>query len=145
MAIKACLTACAHMHAAMPLPICHCDVRLANVLWDPQPLSGRSGAGTFFSLAGNHFYLLSCQFRSVTGTIWRTVAALQVPLNFSLQDWDEGTLDEKRQYTPESDVYQIGVMLLKFREVSAASRAFADKLKSKSISAADAAEDTFFL
>ena len=73
------------------------------------------------------------------------MAALQVPLDFSLQDWDEGTLDEKRQYTPESDVYQIGVMLLKFLEVSAASRAFADKLKSKSISAADVAEDMFFL
>jgi Ser/Thr protein kinase RdoA (MazF antagonist) len=25
------------MHAAKPLPICHCDVRLANVLWGPQP------------------------------------------------------------------------------------------------------------
>lgn len=37
MAIKACLMACAHLHAAKPLPICHCDVRLANVLWDPQP------------------------------------------------------------------------------------------------------------
>ncbi len=37
MAIKACLTACAHLHAAKPLPICHCDVRLANVLWDPKP------------------------------------------------------------------------------------------------------------
>lgn len=29
--------ACAHMHAAKPTPICHCNVRLANVLWDPQP------------------------------------------------------------------------------------------------------------
>ena len=37
MAVKACLTACAHLHAAKPLPTCHCDVRLANVLWDPQP------------------------------------------------------------------------------------------------------------
>ncbi len=37
MAVKACLTAVAHLHAAKPLPICHCDVRLANVLWDPQP------------------------------------------------------------------------------------------------------------
>ena len=73
------------------------------------------------------------------------MAALQVPLDFSLQDWDEGTLDDMRQYIPESDVFQIGVMLLKFLEVSAASKAFADKLKSKSISAADAAEDTFFL
>lgn len=37
MAIKACLIACAHMHTAKPKAICHCDVRLANVLWDPQP------------------------------------------------------------------------------------------------------------
>ena len=36
-AIKACLLACAHLHAAKPLPICHCDVRLANVLWGPEP------------------------------------------------------------------------------------------------------------
>ncbi|DBB03662.1 TPA: hypothetical protein ACH3X3_010989 [Trebouxia sp. C0006] len=119
MAIKACLTACAHLHAAKPLPICHCDVRLANVLWDPQPFL------TDVELA--HF------------SPW------QVLLDVPLQDWDEGTLNEKGQYTPESDVYQIGVMLLKFQELSTASRAFADKPKSKSLSAADAAEDTYFL
>ena len=73
------------------------------------------------------------------------MAALQVPLDFSLQDWDEGTLDDKGQYTPESDIYQIGVMLLKSQCLSAASRAFAHKLKSKSIFAADAAQDSYFL
>ncbi len=73
------------------------------------------------------------------------MAAVQVLLDFSLQDWDEGTLDDKGQYTPESDVSQIGVMLLKSQSLSAASMAFADKLRSKSISAADAAEDTCFL
>lgn len=70
------------------------------------------------------------------------MAALQVLLDVPLQGWDEGSLNEKGQYTPESDVYQIGVMLLKFQELSMASRAFADKLKSKSLSAA---EDTYFL
>lgn len=74
-----------------------------------------------------------------------SMAALQVPLVFSLQDWDEGTLDDKGQYTPESDVYQIGVMLLKSQCLSAANMAFADKLMSKSISAADAAQDSYFL
>ena len=132
--------ACCHAPAHMPLRCTPSKCAMGS-----PTLSGRSGAGTFFSLAGNHLYLLICQFKSVKRTSWRTVAALQVPLEFSLQDWDEGTLDEKRQYTPESDVYQIGVMLLKFLQVSAASRAFADKLKSKTISAADAAEDTFFL
>ncbi len=73
------------------------------------------------------------------------MAAVQVLLDFSLQDWDEGTLDDKGQYTPESDVYQIGVMLLNSQSLSAASMAFADKLRSKSISAADAADDTYFL
>ncbi|DBA71818.1 TPA: hypothetical protein ACH3X2_010971 [Trebouxia sp. C0005] len=73
---------------------------------------------------------------------WHIFLPWQVPQDLSLQDWDEGTLDDKRQYTSEIDVYQIGVMLLKFLEVSAASRAFADKLKSMSVSAADAAEDT---
>ena len=145
MAIKACLTACAHMHAAKPLPICHCDVRLANVLWDPQPFLADLELAHFSPLAGNHLSLLICQFKSVECTTWRTVVAFQVPQDLSLQDWDEGTLDDKRQYTSESDVYQIGVMLLKFLEVSAASRAFADKLKSMSVSAADAAEDTYFL
>ena len=74
-----------------------------------------------------------------------SMAALQVPLVFSLQDWDEGTLGDKGQYTPESDVCQIGVMLLKSQCLSAANMAFADKLMSKSISAADAAQDSYFL
>lgn len=78
-------------------------------------------------------------------TSYRSVAALQVPLDFSLQDWDDGTLDDTGQYTPESDIYQIGVMLLKSLCLSAASRAFAYKLKSKSVSAAEAAEDSYFL
>lgn len=73
------------------------------------------------------------------------MAALQVPLDFSLQDWDEGTLDDKGQYTPETDIYQIGVMFLKFQCLSAASKAFAHMLKSKSTSAADAASASYFL
>lgn len=43
------------------------------------------------------------------------MAAFQVPLNFSLTDWEAGTLDDMGQYTPENDTYQIGVMLLKFQ------------------------------
>lgn len=78
-------------------------------------------------------------------TSYRSVAALQVPPEFALQDWEDGTLDDMGQYTPKSDVYQIGVMSLKFLCLSAASRAFAYKLKSKSVSAAEAAEDAFFL
>lgn len=66
-------------------------------------------------------------------------------MGFSLQDWDDGTLDDMGQYTPESDIYQIGVMLPKSLCLSADSRAFAYKLKSKSISAAEAAEDAYFL
>ena len=64
-------------------------------------------------------------------TSYRSVAALQFPLDLNLQDWDDGTLDDTGQYTPESDIYQLGVMLLKSRGLSAASRAFAYKLKSK--------------
>lgn len=35
--VKACLLGCAHLHSTRPKPLCHCDVRLANVLWDPKP------------------------------------------------------------------------------------------------------------
>lgn len=42
------------------------------------------------------------------------MADLQVPEELAFRDWDEGTLNDKRQYTAESDTYQIGVMLLKF-------------------------------
>ncbi|KAL3151311.1 hypothetical protein ABBQ38_013147 [Trebouxia sp. C0009 RCD-2024] len=79
------------------------------------------------------------------GPIWTSTKKLRVPLGFSLQDWDDGTLDDMGQYTPESDIYQIGVMLPKSLCLSADSRAFAYKLKSKSISAAEAAEDAYFL
>ena len=78
-------------------------------------------------------------------TNYRSVAALQVPLDFHLQDWDDGTLDDTGQYTPESDIYQFGGMLLKSLGLSAARSAFAYKLESKSISAAEAAEDSYFM
>ncbi|KAL0020556.1 hypothetical protein WJX77_002344 [Trebouxia sp. C0004] len=67
----------------------------------------------------------------------------QVKQDFSLQDWDEGTLDDMGCYTPQSDTYQIGVMLLKSRHLSANGLVFAQKLKSKTIKAADAAEDPY--
>ena len=75
----------------------------------------------------------------------KSAAVVQVPPNFSLKDWDKGTLDDTGQYTPESDTYQIGVMLLKFEGLSATSRAFALNLKSKSLSAAAAAENPYLL
>ena len=40
-------------------------------------------------------------------------------------------------YTPQSDVYQVGVVLLKCRHLSAAGLSFAQKLKSKPINAVD--------
>ena len=36
-ATRACLLACACLHSAEPKAVCHCDIRFANVLWDPQP------------------------------------------------------------------------------------------------------------
>ncbi|DBB14580.1 TPA: hypothetical protein ACH3X3_004848 [Trebouxia sp. C0006] len=65
---------------------------------------------------------------------------LRVELDFSLKDWDEGTLDDMGCYTPQSDIYQVGVMLLKSRRLSAAGMSFAQKLKSKTM---DAAEDPY--
>ena len=46
--------------------------------------------------------------------------AVQVEQNFSLKDWDEDTLDDMGCYTPQSDIYQVGVMFLKSRWLSAA-------------------------
>ena len=46
-------------------------------------------------------------------------------------------------YTPQSDTYQIGVMLLKSRRLSTNGLIFARKLKSKTINAIDAAEDPY--
>ena len=36
-ATRACLLACACLHSAEPKAVCHCDIRFANVLWDPEP------------------------------------------------------------------------------------------------------------
>ncbi|KAA6421387.1 MAG: hypothetical protein FRX49_08664 [Trebouxia sp. A1-2] len=66
-----------------------------------------------------------------------------VKQNFSLKDWDEGTLDDMGCYTPQSDTYQFGVMLLKSRHLSADGFRFAQKLKAKTITAVDAAEDPY--
>ena len=51
-ATRACLLACACLHSAEPKAVCHCDIRFANVLWDPQ-LLGRSGVCTFLPLEGD--------------------------------------------------------------------------------------------
>ena len=71
------------------------------------------------------------------------ILAVQVKQDFSLTDWDEGTLDDMGCYTPQSDIYQVGVMLLKSRRLSAAGLSFAQRLKSKTINAIDAAEDPY--
>ena len=47
------------------------------------------------------------------------------------------------RYTPQSDTYQIGVMLLKSRHLSADGLKFAQKLKSKTVKAVDAAQDPY--
>ena len=133
MAIKACLRACAHLHPAEPLPICHCDVRWANVLWDPQPFLADLETA-HFSPWPVSLLAYFCQCKQCECIRLRSMAAFQVPLDFSLQDWDEGTLDDEGRYTTESDTYQIGVMLLKFQYLSADSWEFAHKLKSKSLS-----------
>ncbi|KAL3155434.1 hypothetical protein ABBQ38_010991 [Trebouxia sp. C0009 RCD-2024] len=114
-ATRACLLAC--LHSAEPKAVCHCDVRFANVLWDPQP------------------FLADLEFAHFSP--W------QVKQDFSLKDWDEGTLDDMGCYTPQSDTYQIGVMLLKSRHLSADGLIFAQKLKSKTINAIDAAKDPY--
>ncbi|DBA84058.1 TPA: hypothetical protein ACH3X1_006539 [Trebouxia sp. C0004] len=116
-ATQACLLACACLHSAKPKAVCHCDVRFANVLWDPEP------------------FLADLEFAHFSP--W------QVKQDFSLQDWDEGTLDDMGCYTPQSDTYQIGVMLLKSRHLSTDGLIFAQKLKSKTIKAVDAAEDPY--
>ena len=36
-AIRACLLACACLPSAEPEAVCHCYIRFANVLWDPEP------------------------------------------------------------------------------------------------------------
>ena len=36
-AIRACLLACACLPSAEPKAVCHCYIRFANVLWDPEP------------------------------------------------------------------------------------------------------------
>ncbi|DBA95594.1 TPA: hypothetical protein ACH3X3_013443 [Trebouxia sp. C0006] len=116
-AVKACLLGCAHLHSTRPKPLCHCDVRLANVLWDPKP------------------FLADLEFAHFSP--W------QVSSGLIFTDWDEGTLDHANCYTTESDIYQIGVMLLKLPSLSPAGVAFGHKLKTKTVTAAEAAQDTY--
>ena len=68
---------------------------------------------------------------------------LQVSSGLIFTDWDEGTLDHASCYTTESDIYQIGVMLLKLPSLSPAGVAFGHKLKTKTVTAAEAAQDKY--
>ena len=35
-AVRCCLQALSHLHGNQP-PLMHCDIRLANILWHPEP------------------------------------------------------------------------------------------------------------
>lgn len=112
----------------------------------PKAFLGRSGVCTFLALAGDDGYVHCLLLQAVDSNLLLqyTLAVVQVQQGFSFTDWDEGTLDEAGCYTPQSDTYQIGVMLLKCQHLSPAGLSFACKLKSKAVSAADAAKDPYF-
>jgi len=124
--------------------VCHCDIRFANVLWDPQPFLADLEFAHFSPwkviLITHHGMLMQAAEEFAVSHI---TLAVQVKQDFSFKDWDEGTLDDMGRYTPQSDIYQVGVMLLKSRRLSAAGISFAQKLKSKTINAIDAAEDPY--
>ena len=124
----------------MPLrcTICQCVV-------GPAAFLGRLGVCPFLPMAGDSDNAHGMLMQAFEGfTVFHNIpAAVQVKQDFSLKDWDEGTLDDMGCYTPQSDIYQIGVMLLKSRCLSADGLIFAQKLKSKTIDAFAAAEDPY--
>jgi serine/threonine protein kinase len=69
-----------------------------------------------------------------------------VPPDYHLIAWDDNTLDvqgQQRRYTRASDMYLIGCLLAKVGATSMSHQAqqFVDRLKAKSLSAADALGD----
>jgi len=143
-ATRACLLACACLHSAEPKAVCHCDIRFANVLWDPQPFLADLEFAHFSPwkvILITHYGMSMQAVRQFA--VSHISLAVQVKQDFSFKDWDEDTLDDMGCYTPQSDIYQVGVMLLKCRQLSAAGLSFAQKLKSKTINAIDAAEDPY--
>ncbi len=71
------------------------------------------------------------------------LAVVQVTHGFTFTDWEEGTLNDTNCYTVLSDTCQVGVILMNFHSLSPVGTAFAQKLKSKTINAADAAQDAY--
>ena len=120
----------------MPLRYAICQCALG-----PTAFLGRSGVCTFLPLEGD--YDKTSWQAAEEIAVSHISLAVQVKQNFSLKDWDEGTLDDMGCCTSQSDIYQVGVMLLNCRRLSAASLSFAQKLKSKTINAIDAAEDPY--
>lgn len=143
-ATRACLLACADLHSAEPQATCHCDVRFANVLctWDLEPFLADLEFTHFspWQVINNTHGMLMQAVEELT-VFNNTLGVVQVKQDFYLKDWHEGTLDDC--YTPQSETYQIGVMLLKSRHLSAYGLTFAHELKSKTINAGDADKDPY--
>ncbi|GAQ86127.1 Protein kinase-like domain containing protein [Klebsormidium nitens] len=97
----------------------HCDFRISNVLWDPEPFV--------------------IDFEAAHKLPWK------VPNGFQhFTDWDAGTLSRSGQYTAKSDVYQVGIIMEKYKDLSAEGRRFAATLKSKKVEAEVALKDPYF-
>ena len=131
------LLAFSSTQSCMPLQytICQCALGFAAFL-------GRSGICSFVPLEGDcdntHAMMMQAAEELPVSHI---ILAVQVEQSLVLKDWDEGTLDDMGCYTSQGNIYQVRVMLLKLRWLSAAGLSFAQKLKSKTVSAIDAAED----
>lgn len=134
-AIRACLLACACLHSAEPTAVCHCNTRVANVLWDPEPFLADLELAHIspWQVMMRTLMVSGCKQRKNLQSLPSLWLLIQVEQDFFLTDWDEGTLDNMDRYTPQShcDVCQVGVMLLKCRHLSAAGLSFVQKLKSK--------------
>ena len=143
-ATRACLLACACLHSAEPKLCAIAIYDLPMCFGTPQPFLADLEFAHFSPwkviLITHHGMLMQAAEEFAVSHI---TLAVQVKQDFSFKDWDEGTLDDMGRYTPQSDIYQVGVMLLKSRRLSAAGISFAQKLKSKTINAIDAAEDPY--
>lgn len=122
--VVACLRALQHLHASHPA-ILHCDVRIANVLFGPEPFLSD------LELAHQGHW--------------------QVPPHMMLNDWETGSVDSglpgtlspARIYDEHSDIYQVGVMLSKHTSLPDAGLALVRVLKSKTMTAEQALAHEF--
>ena len=107
--------------------LCHRDPRAPNVVWQ-HPL--RRDAVILVDLD------LACSSSS----------SAKLPENFSLTDWDEGTLDSTRHYTAASDVYQAGKLLQALaadKPWAGSAKQFCDDLLSKQLTAVKALRHSY--